>query len=407
MQYRIDKKSGNSLSVLGFGCMRFPRKSGIPVSGSQNYASIDYKKSEALVLEAVQRGVNYFDTAYLYPGSEETTGSILANAKIRGKVFIATKMPLLFCKQGADLEKFFQKSLERLKTKYVDYYLLHMITDSNQWEQFKKWGVESWIAEKKKSGQIKQIGFSFHGSQPDFLQVLGDYDWEFCQIQYNYSDPNFQAGVTGLKKAAETMPVIIMEPLLGGKLATGLPADAGQAFKKANPDLSPAQWGLKWIWDQSEPTVVLSGMNTPEQLAENLTVADSAVPGMLTRAEHELFDQVRGIFSASYKIHCTGCNYCMPCPQGVNIPACFSAYNTSYTMGFNIGIQQFITSIGITSEKTSSPHLCVKCGKCETHCPQHLPIMQNLELVRHRLEPFWVRWGGGIARTFLKSGRKH
>ena len=396
MQYRIDKKSGNKLSILGLGCMRFP----------QNLGAIDMKKSEALVMKAIDNGVNYFDTAYMYPGSEEALGTILDKNHARDKVFIATKLPLIFVKGQADFDKFFNKELERLRSSYIDYYLMHMITDNALWQQLKTWGIEEWIAEQKKQGRIRQAGFSFHGSVNEFLKVLDEYDWDFCQIQYNYSNPNFQAGVTGLKKAAERMSVIIMEPLLGGKLANGLPSEAVSIFKKANPALSPAAWGLRWVWDQAEATVVLSGMSEQSQLEENLALADKAVAGMLSATEHETYQQVLTVFNASYKIRCTGCAYCMPCPRSVNIPACFAAYNTSFSMGFVIGMQQYVTSTGVTSTRRSGAGLCVKCGACESHCPQHLPIRQHLAAVYKRMEPVWFRFAITVARAFLGKDRR-
>ncbi|MDR1398399.1 MAG: aldo/keto reductase [Treponema sp.] len=395
MQYRIDKKSGNKLSVLGFGCMRLP----------QNIGAIDMKKSEALIMKAINSGVNYFDTAYMYPGSEEALGAILEKNQARNKVFIATKLPLLFVKGSADFDKFFNKELERLRTSSIDYYLMHMITDHGQWQQLKTWGIEEWLVEQKKQGRIRQAGFSFHGSVNEFLKVLDAYDWDFCQIQYNYSNPNFQAGVTGLKKAAERMPVVIMEPLLGGKLANGLPPEAVSIFKKTNPALSPAAWGLRWVWDQAEATVVLSGMSAQSQLEENLAVADKATTGMLSATEHEAYQQVLTVFNASYKIHCTGCAYCMPCPRNVNIPACFAAYNTSFSMGFANGMQQYTTSTGVTSARRSGAGLCIKCGKCEGHCPQHLPIRQHLTVVYKRMEPFWFRFVITVVRVFLGKNR--
>ena len=397
MQYRLDKKSGNKLSALGLGCMRFPRGVG---------GGLDMKKAEAIIMGAIDKGVNYLDTAYIYPGSEEAVGSVLAKNGARDKVFIATKLPLIMIRSAADFDKVFNAELERLKTNYIDYYLMHMITDKSQWDKFCAWGIEDWIAAKKKSGQIRQIGFSFHGSQPEFLKVLDAYPWEFCQIQYNYSDENFQAGVTGLKKAAEKgMPVIIMEPLLGGKLANGLPKEAVEVFKKANPELSPAGWALRWVWNQSEATVVLSGMNDPMQLEENAKVADVSEVGCVGEAERAAYKEVLAVFNRAYKIHCTGCNYCMPCPRGVNIPGCFAGYNTSFSIGFIAGMQQFVTSTNAASYKTFSPSLCVKCGACEKHCPQHLPIIKDLELVRKKMEPWWFRAGMVVVRKFL-NGRK-
>jgi predicted aldo/keto reductase-like oxidoreductase len=391
VQYRIDKKSGNKLSVLGLGCMRF----------SRNLGAIDMKKAEALVMKAVGGGVNYFDTAYMYPGSEEALGTILARNKVREQVFIATKLPIVMARGRQDFDKFFDKELERLKTTYIDYYLMHMLTDTGSWNTLKSWGIEDWIAEKKRSGQIRQLGFSFHGSQDEFFKLADAFPWDMCQIQYNYSDENFQAGAAGLKRAAEKMPVIIMEPLLGGRLAGNLSADALSLFKKARSSLSAAAWGLNWLWNQSEVAVILSGMSSEGQLDENLRLADASKPGMLDKEDMEVYARVREVLNRSYKIHCTGCNYCMPCPRGVNIPGSFAGYNMSYSMGYLEGIKHYTSSIAATSEKTGSPSLCVKCGNCEKHCPQGLSITQNLVQVRRRMEPLWFRFVIGGVRFFL------
>jgi predicted aldo/keto reductase-like oxidoreductase len=395
MQYRLDKKSGNKLSILGFGCMRFSKN----VVGAT-----DLKKAQGLVARAVGAGVNYFDTAWLYPGNEEALGVVLENLGCRNKVFIATKLPIALCRSAGDFDKYFKQELERLRTDYVDYYLLHMLTDTVFWERLKAMGIEEWIAAKKKEGKIRQMGFSFHGNQNEFLKLLEVYPWDFCQIQYNYSDENFQAGRIGLKKAAETMPVIIMEPLLGGKLAKP-PKDVADIFNKANPDRSPAAWALNRIWEQEEPAVVLSGMNEDFQLEENLALADTAVPGMLTDAERETYGKVKDAFDKAFIIRCTGCHYCMPCPKGVNIPGAFSAYNASYSMGWYVAAKAHVTSIGVTAVKTGSVWNCVKCGKCEGHCPQKLPIIKSLQAARRRLEPFWLHGIIGAFRFFLNKSR--
>ena len=376
--------------------MRFPRALG----------RIDLQKTEEMIMRSIEMGVNYFDTAWIYPGSEETLGAILGKNNAREKVYIATKLPLVMLRSAADFDKCFDQSLQRLRTNYVDYYLMHMIMDMTQWSVLKSWGIEDWIAKKKNSGQIKQIGFSFHGTGSEFLKVLGDYDWEFCQIQYNYSDENFQAGVTGLRAAAAKMPVVIMEPLLGGKLASGLPKDAVNIFRNANANLSPAGWALNWVWNQEEVTLLLSGMGSMDQLEENLRVADNAKAGMLTDAEKSVYAKVLEYVNRACKIRCTGCNYCMPCPLGVNIPGSFSAYNTIYSLGYVEGMKQFITSIGLLSEKGSGPSMCKKCGKCESHCPQHLPIIKELARVQRRMEPWWLKLIGACGRAFLGKKRK-
>jgi len=400
LQYRIDKKSGNKLSVLGFGCMHFPGLFGKP----------DLHKTGELVMRSVESGVNYFDTAWMYPGSEETIGTIFRNNNIRSRIYIATKLPFILIKNSggpADFEKFFNQSLLRLKTDYIDYYLLHMISDLDQWVKLKKAGIEEWITQKKKSGQIRSIGFSYHGSGSEFLKIIDDYDWENCLIQYNYSDENFQAGVTGLRAASQKMPVMIMEPLLGGKLASGLPKDAVKIFQKANVNLSPAGWALNWIWNQGEVTTVLSGMSNMEQLDENLRLAASSSVNMLTDDDQIVYKSVLKIVNRACKIRCTGCNYCMPCPAGVNIPGSFSAYNTRYSLGFIQGMKHHVMSTGLISEQGSGPGLCTNCGKCERLCPQKISIMKELNTVREKMEPWWYRLIGACARAFLGRKRKN
>ena len=396
MQYRIDRRSSNKLSILGFGCMRFPRIFGIT----------DMQKTEEIIMRSIEMGVNYFDTAWIYPGSEEALGTVLDKNHVRDKVFIATKLPLVLIKKPGEFDRYFDQSLERLKTNFIDYYLLHMITDMEQLKMLKSWGIEDWITQKKNSGQIKQIGFSFHGSINEFIKIIDDYNWEFCQIQYNYSDENFQAGVTGLRAAAAKMPVVVMEPLLGGKLATGLPKEAEKTFQKADANLSPAGWALNWVWNQEEVTTLLSGMSTMAQLEENLRLADAAAAGMLAEDQKTVYKSVLESLNRSCKIRCTGCNYCMPCPKDVNIPGSFSSYNATYSLGYIEGMKQFVTSTGFTSEKGSGPGKCVKCGKCETHCPQNIAIMKELVNVRRRMEPWWIRLIGVCARAFLGKKRK-
>jgi len=400
VQYRIDKKSGNKLSVLGYGCMRFPKVLG----------RIDMQKTDELIMRSIEKGLNYFDTAWIYPGSEEALGTVLKNNGVRDRIYIATKLPVVYINSSrhsaADFDRYFNQSLERLKTNYIDYYLMHMLTDMDQWQELKGMGIEDWIARKKESGQIKQIGFSFHGSGSEFLKIIDDYDWDLTLMQYNYSDENFQAGVTGLRAAAAKMPVVVMEPLLGGKLATGLPKEAVETFKEADANLSPAGWALNWVWDQAEVTTLLSGMSTMDQLEENLSLADAAAAGMLAENQKAVYKTALESVNRSCKIRCTGCNYCMPCPKGVNIPGSFSTYNATYSMGYIEGMKQFVMSTGFMSEKGSGPGMCVKCGKCETHCPQKIAIMKELVNVRKRMEPWWIRLIGVCARAFLGKKRK-
>jgi predicted aldo/keto reductase-like oxidoreductase len=395
MQYRIDKKTGRELSILGMGCMRFPK----------NVGGTDLKKTESIVLSAIEKGINYFDTAWIYPGNEEALSFVLEKNKVRDKIYLATKLPAMLVGKVKDFDRFFDEQLKRLRTDRIDYYLIHNLADIVSWKHLVNLGIEPWISGKKKSGQIGQIGFSFHGTSDEFLKILDAYPWEFCQIQYNYSDENYQAGVRGLKKAAETMPVIIMEPLLGGKLANSLPKEAQNIFRAAGA-FSPAARGLRWLWNQPEVTVVLSGMNDLIQVEENAALTDACTPGSLSTEELALYGRVKAVFNAANKIPCTGCGYCLPCPRGVNIPGCFSAYNTSYIMGWYTGVKQYINGTGITSPKNSSPASCISCGACEKHCPQKVSIINSLVQVRKRMEPFWVRIILGVVRAVMGHIKK-
>ena len=255
MKYRKDRY-GNELSQLGFGCMRLTKKG----SGS------DYKKAEQEVMRAIELGVNYLDTAYIYSGSEELLGRILEENHVRDKVYIATKLPQYVLRSLKAVEKTFQEELKRLRTDHIDYYLMHMFTDYSEWESLKSYGIEEWIRSKKEDGSIRQIGFSYHGDSEMFLKILDAYDWDFCQIQYNYMDEHSQAGRKGLQAAAaKGIPVIIMEPLRGGKLVN-LPAEAQKAISASGNGMSAAELGLRWLWNQPEVTVVLSGMNSLEMV---------------------------------------------------------------------------------------------------------------------------------------------
>lgn len=256
MQYRKDKNQ-NDLSVLGFGCMRFTKKGG----------NIDIDKAEKEIMAAYAAGVNYFDTAYVYSGSEVAIGEIFERNNIREKIKIATKLPQYLISNRTALDKYFDEELKRLRTDYIDYYLMHHLTDVAMWEKLKAVGIEEWIDEKKKSGVIRNIGFSYHGNTDNFLKILNDYDWDFCQIQYNYLDEDTQAGVDGLKAAADKgIPVVIMEPLRGGKLVNMLPDGAKKAFKESSRGWTPAEWAFRWLYNQESVTVVLSGMNSVEMV---------------------------------------------------------------------------------------------------------------------------------------------
>ena len=380
MQYRKDRY-GNPISVLGYGCMRFTQAAG----------KIDIAKTEKEILEAFHGGVNYFDTAYIYPGSEAALGDILARNGIREQVNIATKLPHYLLKKPEDLDRCFSEELRRLKTDHVDYYLMHMLTDTKTWQRLEGLGIVQWLAEKKASGQIRQVGFSYHGNSDMFCKLLDIYDWDFCQIQYNYLDENSQAGATGLHRAAEKgLPVIIMEPLRGGRLTNTLPASAKKII--SHTSLTPAQFAFRWLWDQKEVTCVLSGMNSLDMVKENLATAQVTNAGILTPEDRAVYTKVVAAINENRKVGCTGCRYCMPCPKGVDIPGTFAAYNRMASDGYWKALTEYFMITGVRKDYTG-PGNCIGCGKCEQHCPQHLPIRQELKNAQKALEGIPYRIG--------------
>ncbi|MBQ8358834.1 MAG: aldo/keto reductase [Oscillospiraceae bacterium] len=375
MQYRKDKY-GNDISVLGFGCMRFRRSGG----------GIDMVEAEREILAAIDAGVNYFDTAYIYPGSEAAIGEIFAKNGVREKIKIATKLPHYLIKSREGMERLFNEQLKRLKTDYIDYYLMHMLTDVATWEKLKKLGVLEFLEEKKRSGAIRQIGFSYHGNSDMFCKLVDAYDWDFCQIQYNYLDEHSQAGRRGLQYAhSKGLPVIIMEPLRGGKLVNRLPAEAHYIFADQLVLRTPAQWAFRWLWNQKEVTCVLSGMNSMEMLAENVQTASETEVGELGEQEMAMFAAVVDAINAKLKVGCTGCGYCMPCPKGVDIPGAFAAYNRMASEGKFAGLKEHFMCSAVRQDSTAAS-LCIGCGKCESRCPQQIPIRQELKNVRKDLE---------------------
>lgn len=389
MQYRKDKK-GNDISVLGYGCMRFSRKGN----------GIDIDKAEKEVMTAINGGVNYLDTAYIYPGSEAALGEILQRNQCRDKVYIATKLPHYLIKSIEGTEKTFREELKRLKTDHIDYYLMHMLSDVSVWDKLKKMGMVEWIEEKLKSGQIRNIGFSYHGSSDMFKQLVDVYDWDFCQIQYNYMDENSQAGVEGLKYAnSKGLPVIIMEPLRGGRLVNLLPESAKELFKKDPDGRTPAELALKWLYNQPEVTCVLSGMNSQEMVKQNLNTASQSHVGCMTDSDRQLVEKVKKEILKNVKVGCTGCGYCMPCPKGVDIPGTFRCYNAMYSEGKRSGRMDYLQCTAMRKD-TSSASQCIECGKCESHCPQHIEIRKELKNAAAELETPIYKLAKSVVRIF-------
>lgn len=395
MLYRQMGNTGDMVSALGYGCMRFPQKNG----------RIDEERTRRQIIQAIESGVNYFDTAWIYHGgrSETILGSILAGG-YRDKVRIATKLPLYLVNSRNDMEELLGKQLKKLGTDHIDYYLLHAVNDFGGWERLKRLGVREFAEQAKKDGRIRWFGFSFHGDKEDFKAIVDDYSWDMCQIQYNYIDEYFQAGREGLEYAASKgLGVVVMEPLRGGKLAGRMPPGIQQIWDTAGTKRTAVDWALRWLWNQPGVSVVLSGMNEESQIDENTRLAGEVMPGTLSADELALYDKVKKEFYRLMRVGCTGCGYCMPCPAGVDIPFCFSYYNTRHFFNAKRAKFQYLAFAGgVYSGKPSYASLCRQCGKCEKVCPQHLPIRAKLKEVAADMEPKLARPVLWLARKYFK-----
>ena len=378
MLYRKVPKTGDELSILGFGCMRFPLKG----------RGIDEERAIRQIRHAIDLGVNYFDTAPVYHmgKSEPILAKALADG-YRKKVKIATKMPHWSVVMRSDMDRILNEQLATLRTDHIDYYLLHTLNGS-AFNRLVRLGVLEFLDAAKKDGRIKNSGFSFHATLAEFKEIVDAYPWDFCQIQYNYLDEKNQAGTEGLKYAAEKgLAVIIMEPLRGGNLGGRMP-ESVQKIWDASPVKRPsAEWALRWVWNHPEVTVVLSGMNEEAHIDENLRAAETALPGSLSEGERATIDAVRDEFRCLMKVGCTGCGYCMPCPFGVDIPGCFAGYNAHHLFPHDsAGRFQYIGRHSGLMGQVSYAGLCRKCGKCVNVCPQHLPIPELMKQVASEMD---------------------
>jgi len=404
MLYREVKKNGDRLSILGFGCMRLPQRIGTPGVGK-----IDEPRAAAQLRMAIDQGVNYIDTAYLYHGggSELFLGKFLSDG-YRDKVYLATKLPPWLADNIDDMNKILNVQLERLKTSHIDYYLVHGI-DEKSWDRMEALGVTDFLDQAKKDGRIVSTGFSFHGEREAFPKIVDAYDWDMCQIQYNYLDENYQAGKEGLQYAAsKDLGVVIMEPLRGGILAKKPPQEIGTIWKETNKNRSPAEWAFRWLWNHPEVNVVLSGMNEEEQIKENLQITADGYPGNLIESDLEAVEKVKNKYRSLMKAACTGCYYCMPCPYGVDIPTCFEAYNHKYLYG-NAGWAKilYLSRLSGAAEDSSPARAsqCRDCGKCVEKCPQKLPIPELMPIIAAELEGRFFNtkaWLFGKYKNFLK-----
>jgi len=365
MQYRI--LAGEKVSILGFGAMR------LPSTGN----TVNENEAISLMREGVDMGINYIDTAYIYHGgsSEIIVGKALTGG-YRDKVMVATKLPLWTCDEPADLEKRLGEQLAKLGTDRIDFYLIHAL-GHEMWDKAKKLGVTAFLEKAKKDGKIRHFGFSFHDRYDAFEKIINEYNWEFCQIQHNIMDEEFQAGTKGLKLAASKgVGVIVMEPLRGGNLANGLPDSALQAYENYKEKRTPAEWALRWVWNHHETAIALSGMNTKAQLDENVEIASKATANSFSAEEFEIIKKVKHEFSSRVRVNCTNCGYCLPCPTGVDIPHNFSLYN-SLSMYANPASAKMGYNMFMAAPKKAAA--CVECGACEPKCPQGIKIMTELK----------------------------
>ena len=381
MLYRKMPNNGDELSILGFGAMRLPTRSN---------GSIDEEKATQMVRYAIDNGVNYVDTAWPYHmgQSEPFLACALADG-YREKVKIATKMPQWMVKSYVDMDHFLNAQLQKLNTDHIDYYLVHSLVGSS-WKTIRDLGVAEFLDRAKADGRIVNAGFSYHGSGEDFKDVVDGYDWDFCQIQYNFLDENIQAGTKGLEYAASRgLGVVIMEPLRGGNLADPVPSEVIDIWNEAEIKRSPVQWAFHWVWNHPEITIVLSGMSEPNQVEENLKAAEDGFANSLNNKELKLVEKVADKYRELMKINCTGCRYCMPCPQGVDIPACFETYNNLFMFGGKDRLMMmYAAKLGgiLRGANRNFASQCVQCGQCLDLCPQNLPILGMLEKVAEEFE---------------------
>lgn len=377
MKYRKFGKSDDKISALGFGCMRLPIL-------DNDEGKIDEQTATKMLRYAIDDGLNYVDTAYPYhrENSEYFVGRALKNG-YREKVNLATKNPVWLVDKFEDFEKYLDEQLKKLDTDYIDMYLLHSL-DKNRWENVYKLNGLKFLDDAKKKGKIRYAGFSFHDDFKTFKNIIDSYNWDFCQIQFNYLDTHYQAGIAGLKYAHQKdLAVIVMEPLRGGKLANHLPKEAIDILNDLDPSKTPAYWALRWVWNHPEVTTVLSGMSNMDQVIDNIKSAEDSSPKSLSEEELETINKVKNIYNNKSKINCTGCNYCVPCKNNIPIPNVFSIYNEGYIYD---NIEEAKKRYQSLIRDNMDPSRCEECGDCEKECPQHLPIISLLKMARKELE---------------------
>jgi predicted aldo/keto reductase-like oxidoreductase len=384
MLYRKLGKANLNVSVLGFGCMRLPTENGSG-TGADHFdpnKAINEEETIKMIRYAIDQGVNYFDTAYSYHSGKSEPILGRAVQGYRDKVVIATKLPVWLVKEEKDFNKFLDEQMRRLGTDYLDVYLLHGL-NRQVWSKMLQLKLFKFLDQIRSDGRIRHVGFSFHDEVKIFKEIVDSYDWEICQIQYNFFDENYQAGKEGLTYAASKgLGVVVMEPLRGGKLTDRIPPEVKTIWESAEKKRTPAEWALRWVWNHPEVSTALSGVSTMGQIMENIRVANEGEPNSLSEKELSTIAQVKEVYRKMLKIDCTGCGYCMPCETGVDIPLNFSLYNDLF-MFKNPEINVFLYKELISPERRASA--CIECGKCEERCPQHLQIQEALKVVHKAL----------------------
>lgn len=368
-------KTGEKVSALGFGCMRLP---------TRDDQSIDVDEATRMLRFAIDNGVDYVDTAWGYHNgqSEPFVGSALQDG-YRDKVNLASKLPSWLIKSREDMDYYLNEQLRRLRTDVIDFYLIHAL-NRRYWKNLKEHDIFEFMDSALASGRIRHIGFSFHDTLDVFKEIIDSYGWQFCQIQYNFVDTEHQAGLEGLKYAAgKGIGVAVMEPLRGGKLATNVRDDILSIWNSSGIDRTPAAWALRWVWNDPDVGVVLSGMSTMDQVRENIETAREASPYSMSSSELAIVDKVREEYKKRIKVSCTGCSYCMPCPSGVAIPTCFDFFNDAYMFD---SIEDHKKAYLRSVKKENRASLCVECGRCEELCPQNIPIIEQLKEVSSLFE---------------------
>ena len=379
MQNRLIKKTGDEISPIGFGAMRLPLKNG----------KINREVAKRQIYHAIDNGINFIDTAYLYGDSEKFLGEVL-QGEYKDKVKICTKLPSIHIRKYEDMEDALEEQLKRLQRDFIDYYLIHSV-DLKTVNRLVKRGLFDFLSKAQSEGKIRHVGFSYHGPREEFETVVDSHDWDVVMVQYNYFDENVQASLEGIEYASSKgMGVFVMEPLKGGILAGQMPKKAEEIFKNADSDKSNAQWAIQWVLNNRNITCVLSGMNSIEQIDENIAIAEKTTPFSMTFEEMETVELVKRVMRDSLKINCSTCGYCMPCPQGVNIPECLKIYNERYLFnhkGFiNTSRIDYYQYVGGVMGRAANAGLCNGCGKCLRKCPQKLDIISELKKVKKEFE---------------------